>query len=244
VGSLLKTYPQYGTLTERLLRGKDSRYYSLQFKAEKPMATGLTFSFGYNYSRESRGEFFDSIATYAKNFTMIDTRDPRHYARLAGTYELPFGKGRTYLSNANRLLDAFVGGWATSHIFMWNSGPLLTFGAMTASGDPTIDNPSKSKYFDTSKFAVLPAYTPRTNPWYYDGLRGFGFWQWDATAVKYFPITERVKFELRMEFYNFPNSFMPSQPNLSVTSSTFGKSTGVAAGNYGREMQYTGRIHF
>ena len=62
--------------------------------------------------------------------------------------------------------------------------------------------------------------------------------------MKYFPITERVKFELRMEFYNFSNSFMPSQPTLGVTSSLFGKSTGVAAGNYGREMQYTGRIHF
>jgi 23S rRNA pseudouridine1911/1915/1917 synthase len=59
------------------------------------------------------------------------------------------------------------------------------------------------------------------------------------------PLTnERMKFELRMEFYNFTNSFMPNQPNLSVTSSIFGKSTGVAGGNYGREIQYTARIHF
>ncbi|MCE5307376.1 MAG: TonB-dependent receptor [Acidobacteriales bacterium] len=244
VNSLLRTYPQYGGLTERFLRDKSNHYYSLQFSAQKPMAKGLAFTFGYNYAREARDEFFDSIATYAKNFTMIDTRDPRHYVRLAGTYELPFGKGRQYLSNANRILDAIVGGWATSHILMWNSGPLLTFGAMNVSGDPTISNPTKDKYFDTSKFSVLAPYTPRTNPWYYDGLRGFGFWQWDATAVKYFKITERVKFELRMEFYNFPNSFMPSQPALGVTSSTFGKSTGVAGGNYGREIQYTGRIHF
>jgi len=244
VGSLLRTYPQYGTLTERFLRDKSSHYYSLQFSAQKPMAKGLAFSFGYNYSREARDEFFNDPATYAKNFTMIDTRDPRHYVRMAGTYELPFGKGRQFLGNANRILDAIVGGWATSHILMWNSGPLLTFGAMNASGDPTISNPTRDKYFDTSKFSVLPAYTPRTNPWYYDGLRGFGFWQWDATAVKYFKVTERVKFELRMEFYNFPNSFMPSQPNLSVTSSVFGKSTSVAGGNYGREVQYTGRIHF
>ncbi|MEN6603784.1 MAG: TonB-dependent receptor, partial [Bryobacteraceae bacterium] len=196
VNSLLRTYPQYGGLTERFLRDKSNHYYSLQFSAQKPMAKGLAFTFGYNYAREARDEFFDSIATYAKNFTMIDTRDPRHYVRLAGTYELPFGKGRQYLSNANRILDAIVGGWATSHILMWNSGPLLTFGAMNVSGDPTISNPTKDKYFDTSKFSVLAPYTPRTNPWYYDGLRGFGFWQWDATAVKYFKITERVKFEL------------------------------------------------
>ncbi len=244
VSTFLRQYPQYGTITERFLRGKDSRYFSLQFKAEKPMRKGLAFTFGYNYSHETRGEFYDDIATYNKNFTMIDTRDPNHYVRLAGTWELPFGKGRQYLSGANRVVDAIVGGWATSHIFMWQNGPLLTFGSMLVSGDPTIDNPTKDKYFDTSKFAINTPYTPRSSPWYFDGLRGFGFWSWDTTAVKYFKITERVKFELRMEFYNFPNSFMPSQPNLSVTSSLFGKSTGVAAGNYGRELQYTGRIHF
>jgi hypothetical protein len=164
--------------------------------------------------------------------------------RVAGTYELPFGKGRQYASNVNRVVDALIGGWATSHIFMWNNGPLLTFGTMLASGDPKISNPTRLKYFDTSKFAINPPYTPRTNPWYYPGLRGFGFWQWDATAAKYFRLTERVKFELRMEFYNFPNSFMPSQPDMSVTSSNFGRSTGIASGNYGREVQYTGRIHF
>ena len=244
VSSLLRTYPQYGGLTERFLRDKDSHYYSLQFKAEKPVSKGLAFTFGYNYSHETRDEFWDNIATFSKTFTMIDTRAPRHYVRLAGTYELPIGRGRQYLSNANRIVDAIVGGWATSHIFMWNGGPLLNFGTMLASGNPQIDNPTRSKYFDTSKFVINPPYTPRTNPWYYDGLRGFGFWQWDATAVKYFKVTERVKFELRMEFYNFPNSFMPSQPDLGVTSSNFGKSTGIAGGNYGREIQYTGRIHF
>ncbi len=244
VGSLLKQYPHYGGLTEHFLTGKDSRYYSLQFKAEKSMSQGLSFTFGYNYSHETRGEFYDSIATFNKQFSMIDTRSPRHYVRLAGTYELPFGKGRQFLSGSNRVLDAIVGGWATSHIFMWNQGPLLTFGTMQASGDPQIDNPTRGRFFDTSKFLIQPPYTPRSNPWYYDGLRGFGFWQWDATAVKYFRVTERVKFELRMEFYNFPNSFMPSQPDLGVTSSNFGKSTGMAGGNYGREVQYTGRIHF
>ena len=245
VASLMRTYPQYnGNMTERFLRDKSNHYHSLQFKAEKYMTKGLAFTFGYNYSHESRSEWYDSVAQYNNTYTMMDTRSPRHYVRLAGTYELPFGKGRQFLSNANRFVDAIFGGWATSHIYMWNQGPQLTFGTMQVSGDPTIDNPTIGKWFDTSKFAIQPSYTARTNPWYYDGLRGPGFWQWDTTAVKYFKINERAKFELRMEFYNFPNSFMPSQPNLSVTSSTFGKATGVAGGNYGREIQYTGRIHF
>ena len=161
VNSLLRQYPQYGALTERFLMGKSSNYYSLQFKAEKSMARGLAFSFGYNYSKEKRDEWFDGVAQFDNNLAMIDTRHPRHYIRLAGTYELPFGKGRQFLGSANRIVDAIVGGWATSHIVMWNSGPLLTFGAMTVNGNPKIDNPTKDKYFDTSKFSILPSYTQR-----------------------------------------------------------------------------------
>ena len=163
--------------------------------------------------------------------------------RLAGTYVLPFGKGRKYM-NSNRVLDCIAGGWAMSHFFMWNSGPLLNFGDMTATGDPTISNPTRNRYFDTSKFSVLTPYTPRTNPWYYPGLRGFGYWCWDATAVKYFPVTERVKLELRMEFYNFTNTYMPAQPVTDINKSTFGRSIDMAPGNLGREVQYSARIHF
>src|SRR5437867_13108741 len=75
-------------------------------------------------------------------------------------------------------------------------------------------------------------------------LRGPRFWQLDSTLVKYFKITERVKFELRMEFYNLPNAFMPSDPDVGIASGTMGRSTWVAGGNYGREIQYKGRIHF
>ncbi len=62
--------------------------------------------------------------------------------------------------------------------------------------------------------------------------------------VKYFRISERTKLEIRMEFYNMPNAFMPSDPDLGIGSSTMGQSTWVAGGNYGREIQYTARIHF
>jgi len=48
--------------------------------------------------------------------------------------------------------------------------------------------------------------------------------------------------EFRFETYNTPNVFVPSAPIVSVTASTFGRSTNQA--NYGREVQYTARIHF
>ena len=246
VASLLRPYPQYpGGLNQQFEPGIAERYKALQIKIDRPFANGLSMTFGYNYNHESKSNWFNQISYYNNDKTLIDMRNPRHTIRMAGTWELPIGRGRPFLNHINRVADLFIGGWATSHIFMWNQGSLLYFPQMIAPTEsPAISNPTRDRYFDTSKFAQAPAYTPRTNPWYYDGLRGFGFWSLDSTAVKYFPVTERVKLELRFEFFNMPNAFMPSDPSTSVTSSTFGKSTWVAGGNYGREVQYTARIHF
>ena len=62
--------------------------------------------------------------------------------------------------------------------------------------------------------------------------------------VKYVPITEKVRLELRFEFYNALNHFIPSDPSTEVGSGVMGRSTWVYGGNYGREVQYTARIHF
>jgi hypothetical protein len=162
---------------------------------------------------------------------------------IAGTYDMPFGKGRMLMSNVNRVVDGVLGGWSTSWIFSYNSGTFLRFGQLIVTGDPRISNPTRSRYFDTSVFQPPAAYTPRTNPYQYPGVTGPRFGNLDATLSKFFPLMgERLRLELKMEAYNLSNSFMASNPNLSVYSSLFGRSTGQA--NRGREMQYTLRLHF
>lgn len=240
---LLRPFPQYGDLNLYGYPGASDHYYALQMKAERPFSNGMTFLVAYNYNQEKHTEWFNDQDRYTDKLTMFDRGRPRHNLRVAGTYELPFGRGRQFLNNIHPVLDYLIGGWATSQIWMWRTGNLLIFDPAQVTGDPTASVPSGS-YFNPAVFQVLPNYTPRTNPRYYDGLRGPGFWQLDSTLVKYFKITERVKFELRMEFYNLPNTFMPSDPDLGIASGTMGQSTWVAGGNYGREIQYTGRIHF
>ncbi len=56
--------------------------------------------------------------------------------------------------------------------------------------------------------------------------------------------TSFEELEIRMEFYNMPNKFIPSNPDTGIGSSTMGRSTGIFGGNYGREIQYTGRFIF
>lgn len=244
VRQLLRPYPQYGDLNERLTPDRYNRYYAFQLKVERSFRNGLSMMLGYNYNREYRAEWFNDIDQYANKYSLFDTRDPRHNIRMAGTYELPFGRGRQYLANMSRIADAFIGGWRTSHIFMFNNGAMITFGALQASGDPKISNPGPDKWFDTSKFALLPAYTPRTNPWYYEGVRGPGFGQLDSTISKDFRVTEKHKFEVRLEMYNTTNHFIANGPVTGVTSSQFGRSNWIYPGNYGREVQYTLRYLF
>jgi hypothetical protein len=97
-------------------------------------------------------------------------------------------------------------------------------------------------YFDTSKFKLLPAYTPRLNPWQYDGVKGSRNWNIDLSVAKYFKMTETIKMEFRMEAYNLTNSFVPGLPNMTVGSPQFGRS--VTQANLGRQLQYTLRLHF
>src|SRR5262249_36603060 len=200
----------------------------------------------YNYNRERSYDFFNEVGRFANRLDFINSNNPRHRISVAGSYDFPFGKGRRFFSNVHPVLNAIIGGWQTSHLLLANSGPYLRFGydmGMLWDGkSPVIDNRTRDRWFDTSHFQRLPAYTERTNPWQFPGLTGPKYWNLDSTLTKEFPIKERYRIEFRFEAYNLTNSFVPSNPNLTVTSSVFGRS--VDQQNRGREMQYSLRLQF
>lgn len=47
---------------------------------------------------------------------------PAQRLTWSGLYQLPFGRGKTYLSNSGKLLDALVGGWQIAFIGTWDGG--------------------------------------------------------------------------------------------------------------------------
>jgi len=86
-------------------------------------------------------------------------------------------------------------------------------------------------------------FTRRTNPLQYGDVRAPRFVNVDTTLAKEFPIIrERLKFELRGEAYNLLNAFTGADPDLSVTSATFGKITAERSGIFGRQIQFSGRL--
>jgi hypothetical protein len=244
--TLARPYPQYsGALTViDGINGGDMTYHSLQIKAVKAFSSGYTLLAAYNYHVQWNQQFYDNVDNYLKKFTSEDSATPRHRMTVSGTWLLPVGKGRMLLSSANRWVDALVGGWNLAGTGTYHSGTLLNFGGMLVSGDPTISNPGPNAWFNTSAFQILPAYTRRTNPWYYSGIRGPQFFNIDASLYKDFPITEKIKLQLHLDAFNALNNMNFNNPNMSVTSSQFGRSTDIYPQDFGRRLQLAARIEF
>ena len=243
IGSLLKPYPQYTGLGEALQPGRLDRFHSIQLRVQRRSSKGYSILWAYAYNREYQQEYFNGDDQYVNQWTYIDAASPRHRTSVTGSYDMPFGKGRPFLSSMHPVLNAVLGGWSTSGLFTYNTGAFLRFGGALVSGDPRIDNPTRDRYFDTSKVKVLPSFTKRTNPWQYPGVNGPRFANIDLALSKFFPLRgESMRLEFKMEAYNMTNSFMAGPVNMTVTSSLFGRSTTQA--NLGRQMQYTLRLHF
>jgi hypothetical protein len=243
-GSLLRPYPQYGGLTMNHATSQRSRYQALQLRVQRSYAAGASVLFAYNYNQERNEAYFNDITQYRNEFFWLGSNNARHRATLAGTYDFPIGKGRKFGAAMHPVLNAVVGGWQLSGIYTYRSGEFLRFPAAEVLGDPYIDNPGPTRWFNTAAFGVLPAFTPRTNEFQYSGITGPIFWNTDGTISKTFPIKESYKLEFRFEAYNLTNSLMWANPNMTPGNQLFGRSTAQAATNRGREMQYTLRLQF
>jgi hypothetical protein len=147
------------------------------------------------------------------------------------------------MTDAHAVLDGFVGGWQIAPVWYYNSGNYLRFGAMEASGDPTLDNPTPQRWFDTSKLSQLAPYTRRSNPLQYPSLTGPSYWVIDATISKQFRINERFRTELKMGAYNATNRLNRTNPDMGVLSSTFGQSLRQQTST-GRQLEIGMKIIF
>ena len=244
LASLLVPYPQYGNIYQTMTSGRHERYDSMAIKVQRPFERGYNFMVGYNYNYEREEQYFDDVATYNRKLTYIDGPNPRHKVTVAGIYQFPFGKGRAFLNNLPRVGEAVLGGWQTTATWYYMSGDYLRFGAAVATCDPGLSNPTRQQWFKTSCFSVLPAYTPRTNPWQYNSTRGPRYWDIQANVSKTFAVTERIKAELRMAAYNLTNRLNLADPVLTVTDAAFGQAVRQNNTTAGRQLEYSLRIHF
>jgi len=128
--------PQYGALSTWSTIG-NSNYHALALSLRQRVSS-LMFDFNYTWSHslddasglqseagfgnfQTNGSFIPNSIRQRDNYASSDF-DVRHNINADAVWQLPFGKGRTFLSNSGRLADAVLGGWQISGIFRWNSG--------------------------------------------------------------------------------------------------------------------------
>jgi hypothetical protein len=150
------------------------------------------------------------------------------------------------MSGMSPELDTIVGGWQISGTYTLGTGQKLVFGTMVApSSVEKIGKTGAGQYwFDVTGFERQPAYTRRSNPWYYNNLTGPGYANLDLALSKRVHITERYSLEARLEAYNALNGMNWANPILDITKSDFGRTNAQATGYYGRQLQYSIRFLF
>lgn len=122
---------QYSALTALRNIG-NSDYHALQFNARKQWNNGDMIDFNYTFSKSidltSHGERVANFRGYITNswepglFRAVSDFDTTHQVAASGVYNLPFGTGRRFMTNANGFLDALFGGWQLSSVWRMTSG--------------------------------------------------------------------------------------------------------------------------
>jgi hypothetical protein len=126
-------HPQYGALSAWSTIAHSS-YNALALSLRQRLST-ITFDFNYTYSHsldnasglQSGASGYSTDAFIVNpirpnDFYSSSSFDTRHSINADAIWQLPVGKGRALLGNANTFADAVLGGWQLSSIFRWNTG--------------------------------------------------------------------------------------------------------------------------
>lgn len=267
--------PQYAALTAFRSRGTGA-YHALQLTTRKRFSNGVQFDLNYTFSksmdmnstRESDGTSTRQILNSWSPGLMraVSDYDVRHLLSAFFVAELPFGRDHRFVSNANKLVDAFIGGWQLSGIWRQSSG--LPVSVSNGGFWPTNWNAAgyatQIGQFTQGTIKNSPIGGPNIFPDpqatfgsfdnTYAGqvgnrnvVRGDGFFTIDTALSKRFkmPFKEQHTLQVRAEAFNLTNTpvFDVNQLSLSIgTPGTFGKFSGTL--NTPRVLQFGARYEF
>jgi hypothetical protein len=179
--------------------------------------------------------------------------DIRHRMTTSGVLDLPFGKGRPWLTSG--VLQHILGGWSTGALLLIQSGDPVsvntqvnTTNAFSAGGlrpdvlrDPNLPNSEKSlaRWFDTSAF-VQPANYTFGNAGI-NLVRADGTVNLDLSILRNFRISEDKRIQFRAESFNSLNHTNFGAPGSTLNGPGFGV---VAGAGPARSIQLGLRLVF
>jgi hypothetical protein len=86
-------------------------------------------------------------------------QDERHALNGSAVYQLPFGRGKTFLGKANRALDEAVGGWRMSMVLLTYTGFPNTEGAITQNRQTYFNSAPQQRPNKVGNLPHLPRYS-------------------------------------------------------------------------------------
>src|SRR6185295_3446684 len=129
--------PQFSGVTLNGNAG-NSTYHSMVLELTKRLSFGFTNQTSFTWSKALGDDADDNGSNYRDVYnrhidkTILDFN--RTYSfRSNGTYQLPFGPGKKFLSNAPGFVSRIVERWQLGAVSSWGSGAPLSITASTAS---------------------------------------------------------------------------------------------------------------
>ncbi len=259
-----------------------SNYNAFTVSAKKRFSKGLQFQTSYIFARNLSN--VDGAATTTADQFVGEfggtVSDPKHpgldYGNMSYTrrnrflatflYELPFGKGKMLLSNANGLVDHIVNGWELSGVLLFQTGPFMSVAtnqdpcgcgynafnanggrADTVSGTSPYAGQSINQWINPAAFTNPGNAIGRFGDASAGDVTGPGTQAVSLSLIKTVSLTERIRIRFGAQVanvFNHPNFAVPT--NLTVGVAGFGQITGLqtAEGAGPRDIQLTGRITF
>jgi hypothetical protein len=234
-------YPDFSGVTYTQFAG-DSHYNGLQTNYEHRFNQGLSVLANFTWSN-CMTDAVDvlnatSVNTYraaflpnfgiGKDFGRCDF-DINKVVHVSGIYELPIGRGKRFMHDSGRALNAVLGGWVTNWILTLQDGqpgtiPCATgttsgfgcFADKVAGQDPFAGPHNVNQWLNPGAFTTPPVATTIGQTDYSplgggpSNFVGPGFHRLDFSLFKVFQLNERFRLEFRSEFFNLTN-----HPNFS-----------------------------
>jgi hypothetical protein len=194
--------------------------------------------------------------------------DVRHNFVLSHVVELPFGRGRRFLSNSPGLVEGIFGGWSFLGFLQLRSGDPFTvdlgndvydLGSASAAR-PALLQGSLDDVYASGQRDRIRYLVPSSAAGAYLGVpvnvrdpfsgiprNAFtspGIFGYDASLMKQTALTERVSFRLEVNAFNIFNHAQMAAPVATLADPLFGEITSTRLGFTPRQVQIGAKIIF
>ncbi|MCU1328607.1 MAG: TonB-dependent receptor, plug, partial [Bryobacterales bacterium] len=262
----LRPFPQFSNVQIIAADIGASKFNGLNLGVEKRYSGGLLFKANYTVAKlldnaASRNERagYPGVGAFTDYYNQANNwgrsgNDIRQRLIFSTVYELPVGR-RRQIRVTNKALDFVAGGWSIGAVSELATGTALSPAMLTntsnsfsdgqrpnVAGDPYLESPTISRWFNTAAFAA-PAVNTFGNAGRTFG-NGPGMISVDASLLKDFSVSERIVVQFRAEALNILNHPNFANPNTQFGSPTFGQITSLISGNQSRILQLGARLSF